>query len=861
MQIITLGLCKTLRKFGIARWLSARTVLFLAALLAIVFAQQSFAADSGTIKGTVRAVAIGATAAQSSFVPDAGLTLTNKATPNQPLKTSSNVTGDFIFENLPSGDYTLTVTANGLGKVSKEIKLEPGALLFLEIDLSATVNESVTIREDEGLLSTSDPSTSNIVRSETLKNLPLRSDGFQSAIQLTPGAVRDGFGNDYLKGTRTGQSGYTINGTDATDPVTGKLAFDIPLEAASSVQIEENPYSANFGRFTGGVTNLQTKGGGDKFKVSAARFFPTFHNIFSTKIDSFRPRLTFSGPVISQKVFFLQSFEYRFSRIFVPSQPKPDDNQVQEGVNSFTQIDWNINKSNVLKFNAAFFPNRLHNFGLDTFNPAHATPNYKQRGMLFSVSEQSVFPKASFLSSEISYKTFDVDIFAKSTLGFNVAPETNSGGYFADTRRQTERIQWQETYYSRPLDFHGAHSIKTGLEFYHTRIGGQLNYSSIFIRRLNNTLAQRIDFTTAKPLRYAYGEVGAFAQDRWVVSPTLTLDYGLRFDRDGITNSNNFAPRFSFLSHPFNNARTAIRGGVGIFYDRSLSSAGNSSAEPDDDAIDPTTEFRTVPKRIVTNYASDGTSIIDGPRVFYMRVAKPLLAPRSVRWSLQLDRGITKNLTFRVGFLQRFTKNDLTIDPIIRTASTGTLLLSSNGRSRYVEFQSLLVYSGEKFGQWTSSYVFSGSHGDLNTADRYLTDTPAFVVRPNEYATLPFDTPHRILFYGQLDVSKKYSVRLNPLFEMRSGFPFSKVNERLDFVGSRNGAGRFPMYLSLDLQVTKGVKLPFFHDKRARVGVVFLNATNHFNPRDVQTNLTSPNYGKFYNSLGLALKAKFDIDF
>ena len=856
-----LGPGKPLGTFEIGRSFSVGIGFIVAVLLVMAFAHQGFAADSGTIKGTVRAVAIGAAAAQSSFVPNAGLTLTNKATPNQPFTTATNATGEFIFENLPSGDYTLAVTANGLGKVSKEIKLEPGALLFLEIDLSATVNESVTIRDDEGLLSTSDTSTSNIVRTETLKNQPLRSDSFQSAIQLTPGAVRDGFGNNYLKGTRTGQSGYTVNGADITDPVTGNLAFDLPLEAASSVQIEENPYAANFGRFTGGVTNLQTKGGGDKFKISAARFFPTFHNIFSTKIDSFRPRLTFSGPVISQKVFFLQSFEYRFSRIFVPSQPKPDDNQVQEGMNSFTQIDWNINKSNVLKFNAAFFPNRLRNFGLDTFNPAQTTPNTKQRGMLFSVSEQSVFPKASFLSSEISYKTFDVDMFAKSKREFTVAPESDSGGYFADTHRQSERIQWQETYFSRPLNFHGAHSIKTGLEVYHTRVGGQLNYSSIFIRRLDNTLAQRIDFTTAKPLNYAYGEAVAFAQDRWVVSPTLTLDYGLRYDRDGITHSNNFAPRFSFLFQPFNNARTAIRGGVGIFYDRSLSSAGNSDPEPGDNVLDLTTELKHIPKRIVTNYALDGTTVIDGPRLFHMRVVKPLQTPRSVRWSLQVDRGITKNLTFRAGFLQRFTKNDLLIDPIIRTATTGTLLLSSSGRSRYTEFQSLLVYSGEKLGQWTSSYVFSSSKGDLNTADRYFTDTPEFVVHPNEYGRLPFDTPHRILFYGQLDLSKKYSVRLNPLFEVRSGFLFSKVNERLDFVGLRNAAGRFPTYLSLDLQVTKGVKLPFFHDKRARVGVVFLNTTNHFNPRDVQTNLTSPNFGKFYNSLGLALKAKFDIDF
>ena len=841
-----------------------RFIRSLGALLVISYAANVFASDAGTIKGTVRAVSATGSAAtntDSTVIAGARLTLVNKATPDQPIKTVSNAAGDFIFDNLPAGDYTLTIEADGLASVTKEIKVVSGALLALEIDLTATVSETVTIRDEEGLLSTSETTTSNVVRAETLKREPLRTDNFQNAIQLTPGAIRDGFGNDYLKGTRTGQSGYTVNGADVTDPVTGNLAFDIPLEAAQSVQIEENPYSAEFGRFTGGVTNLQTKGGGDKFKVSAARFFPTFHNVFSTQVDSFRPRFTFSGPVVAKKVFFLQSFEYRFSRIFVPSQPQPGNNTVQKDFNSFTQIDWNVNKSNSLKFNAAFFPGSLRNLGLDTFNPKSATPDYRRRGVLFSVSEQSVFKDASFLSSEISYKTFDVDVFAKSNLPFNVAPETNSGGYFADTRRRTKRIQWQETYYSRPLKFYGDHSLKAGFEFDYTKVGGQLRYHPIFIRRADGTLAQRVDFTNSAPLKYQYGEAALFVQDRWVVSPKLTFDYGLRFDRDGVTKNNNLAPRFSFLFLPLKNQRTIIRGGIGIFYDRSLATSGLFDGETADDERIPTTEFEMIPERIVSDYAADGVNVTGAARLFDNQISGTLRTPRSVRWSIQLDRGITKDLTARVGFLQRFTKNDLLIDPIIN-GDSGTLLLSSRGRARYAETQFLLAYTNEKFGQWNASYVFSRARGDLNTADKIFGDTPAFVVRPNEYGRLPFDAPHHFLFYGQFNISKKYDIRLAPLFEARSGFPFSAVNERLDFVGERNATGRFPLYLSLDVQVTKGFQIPFiFKDKRVRVGVALLNLTDHFNPRDVQTNLTSPNYGKFYNSLGTSVKAKFDLDF
>ncbi|MGI8469697.1 MAG: TonB-dependent receptor domain-containing protein, partial [Pyrinomonadaceae bacterium] len=385
--------------------------------------------------------------------------------------------------------------------------------------------------------------------------------------------------------------------------------------------------------------------------------------------------------------------------------------------------------------------------------------------------------------------------------------------------------------------------------------------NSIFIRRAGGSLARRVDFTNASPLDFSYNEAAAFAQDRWVLSPKLTLDYGLRFDRDGVTENNNFAPRFSFLFLPLKNQRTIIRGGIGIFYDRSLATGGLfADGETPDDELNPTTGFKQIPRRIVTDFAADGVSVIGVPHHLRNRIAAPLRTPRSVRYSLQLDRGITKDLTMRVGFLERFTKNDLLVEPIIN-GDAGTLLLSSRGRSRYDELQFLLAYNKEKFGQINASYVLSRVRGDLNTADKIFGDTPAPLAEANEYGRLPFDAPQRFLLYGTFDVSKKYDVRLAPLFEARSGFPFSAVNERLDFVGARNQAGRFPMYLSLDVQVTKGIQLPFFKDKRARVGIALFNLTNHFNPRDVQMNLTSPNYGKFYNSLGTSVKAKFDIGF
>ncbi|MCB1025720.1 MAG: carboxypeptidase regulatory-like domain-containing protein, partial [Acidobacteria bacterium] len=283
-----------------------RIIVALAGLLmSAIVVSANFAVWSGVIKGTVRATS----GSRSTLIAGAKLTLTNKAASGKPYNIETNKAGEFIFPDLPAGSYILLVQSKGLTSVSREIKLDSGAVLTVNIDLAVTVGETVEVTIEEGLLSTSETSVSNVIRAETLKIEPFRDDNFQNSIALTPGVVRDGKNNNFLKGTRTGQSGYKVNGADVTDPISGNVAFEIPLEAASTVEVEENPYSAEYGQFTGAVTNLNTKGGGEKFKFSAARLFPTFSGIISSKVESFRPRITFSGPIIKENLYFLQSFE------------------------------------------------------------------------------------------------------------------------------------------------------------------------------------------------------------------------------------------------------------------------------------------------------------------------------------------------------------------------------------------------------------------------------------------------------------------------------------------------------------------------------------------------------------------------
>lgn len=818
---------------------------------------------TGNIKGTVSATA-GDSSVRPELLPGASLTLVNRDVPSASFKTVSDETGNFAFRELPAGTYTLTAEAKGLPLVTHEIHLTSGATLVVEILLTATISESVTIRDEEGLLSAGETATSNTVRARKLEELPLRADNYQGALPLTPSIIRDSNGGDHIKGTRAGENAYTVNGADVTDPVNGNLAFDIPLEAAASVHVEDNPYSAEFGKATGGASHLETKSGGDRFKFRAARVFPVFHNIIGGKVDSFRPRLTFEGPVIGKRLNFLQSFEYRFSRIYVPSLSAPRDSSTSEAFNSFTQFDLTVNSSNRLKFVGALFPEKKRYVGLNTFNPQETTPNTKQHGTLFSVSEQAVFHDQSFLTSLLAYKTFDFDVFGQGSGPLTLVPDGNRGSYFADTHRSAQRWQWQEQYFAHTLTLAGQHSLKLGGELDYTKMSGRFYFRPIEIRRGDQTLSQRIDFVGPTTINRPLLEFGSFVQDRWVINKSLTLDGGLRLDHNSISHHNDISPRVSMLYLPFKDDRTIVRGGIGLFYDRSPLSTRYFEPEnlSDDDElfgniglnIDSQTSF---PGRVVTTYARDGRTIIDGPRQFMNVIRNPLRDARSIRWSLQIDRRLAKHLTLRGGYLHRFTKNEPIIVPKVTKDGEGLLILKSRGLSRYDEFQLLALYDSQRFHNWNVSYVWSKVRGSLNTADNFLGDFPAFVVRANQYGTLPFDIPHRFLGYGE--VKARYGITVMPGLEIRSGFPYSFVNDRLDFVGARNRA-RFPTFLSLDATILKSFTIPYF-DKKARAGAIIFNITNHFNPRDVQNNLGSSHFGEFFNSLGTSVRGKFEIDF
>jgi len=796
---------------------------------------QAVLSQTSMLQGTV---SVSSTNGAGERLPGASLKLT-PASSGQPSRSAvTNEQGEYKFTDLAAGNYTLQIDLTGFKQQTKTVTIQKGLTAVENINLEIEgLTADVTVVADGEGLNTTPAGESVSFKQDKLQTVPLVNEQFQDAIPLVPGVVRGPDGQLNLKGARASQSGFLVNSASVTDPVTGESAINLPLEAVQSVEVVANPYAAEYGQFTGAVTTVQTRSGSDKFNVDAESFFPRPRRRAGSfvGIGAFTPRLNFSGPIIKDKLRFMQSFEYRFVRTPVENLPPLKRDTGLESFDSVSQLDWDINDKNHLSTTFSLFPQKLRFVNLNTFNPQEVTPNFKQRGFLWAINDRMVLNSKSVLESSFSIKQFDADVFPSSgTAPMNFAPNVNSGNFFNQQARRSKRYQALEVYSFNPPNFAGEHFMKVGGGINYITFDGRNTSNSVRVLRADGTRSQQLDFTGSGQLGRNQTQFLAYFQDSWSVSRRLKVDYGVRYDRNNVTSENNFAPRVSFAFLPLLDGRTVVRGGIGLFYD---------------DVDMNVATFTQLQERVLTRFGPDGQEIIGVPQLQRLALLESKLrTPRSVNWNIQVDREWIKSLFVRVGYQQRQARREFVLNPV-ENEEGSVLALDNSGSSRYRELEVTARYKFRESDEFTASYVRSSAIGELNDFNSYFSNFENPIIRANERSRLAFDAPNRFLFRGEFHT--RYGLAWTPVLDVRTGFPFSLIDEDRNFVGPRNRAGRFPTFVSLDMQVTKTISLPGpFSKYRAHLGLKVFNVTNHFNPRDFQNNLASDVFGNFSNGVG-----------
>jgi hypothetical protein len=803
----------------------------LAAALVILGAAAAHAADKAVLAGT---------AVDSTGAALPGVTVTVTPVGDATAEPSLQVTdtaGAFGFEDVGPGTYAVTFSLDGFQEQKLTAVVVPASSPLKVILQIAGLAETVVVRAATTETTPQMPAGEATLQNTVLAAVPLATERFEDALPLLPGTVRGPDGLLNMKGGRADQSSVLVNGVNMADPVTGHSSVRLPVEAVDALNVHAGVFSAAFGDATAGVTDVVVKPGTDTRSVEIQNFMPRFR-IKEGGIkgfDAFTPRARVSGPIRPGRIWFSESVNYRFVRTRVDElQPLDQSEQKVESVDLLSQIDYAVSQAHRVTTTFMFFPSNIDNAGIDTLHPFDATPNLEQRGFSETFSDRLVLGQRATLTTNGGIKRFDMNVAPKHDGTSSITVSGTRNNYFNHFDRNSNRYDAGSTL-TTAFSRRGDHLLSVGGQLARTTFDGIDEGRPVEIVGAAGDVLQTITFTGNPAVNGSNTEVAGFVEDRWAVNRVVTLQAGVRYAHDGIAAENTLAPRAEAsvraLSH------TVIKGGIGLFTDKLPLNADS---------------FAQSQSRLITDVDAygAGTSYLVRNRVD----ADGLRTPRTRTWNVELDQQIAATTTARFGYRNSRGTRDLVVDP---RYDEGTLLLSSRGRTQSQEFESTLHQRFAQHGELTVSYVRSSTKGNLNDFVSLFGDVRDPIVRADQYGRQAFDVPNRLLAWGVMTLPRGITVA--PTVEYRSGFPYTVLDEHQRASGARNEGGRFPNLFTADLAVTKDVTV--LRHQRARVGAQFFNLTGHFNPRDVQNNLDSPEYGRFANSADRQVRAKFTLLF
>ena len=309
-------------------------LVLILSLAVTAFAQSQ--ATTGNIEGRVLDP-------KEAAVPGAAVTATNQGTGLEKTATTDEE-GNFRIILLPPGVYTVRASATGFATATaKDVTVTVGSRTPLDIGLTiGAASGDVTITGEAPVVETSRTSVSTTINQQAIDNLPINGRNFQDFATLSPGVIRDPRGGDLSVGGQRGTfNSVQVDGVDNNNTFFGQALgrggvrppYQFSEESVQEFQVNQNGFSAEFGRAAGGLINVVTKSGtnavhGGIFEYlrdeslnandpinKANEFRRGQPNKRSpVRINQFGGRL--GGPIVKNRAFFF--FTYDGQRANVP---------------------------------------------------------------------------------------------------------------------------------------------------------------------------------------------------------------------------------------------------------------------------------------------------------------------------------------------------------------------------------------------------------------------------------------------------------------------------------------------------------------------------------------------------------------
>ncbi|MGH9383124.1 MAG: TonB-dependent receptor [Vicinamibacterales bacterium] len=572
-------------------------VLFTSFLAAPVLGQTIGATLQGTVADE-----------QGGVLPGATVTVINVET-GWSRDTAADPRGWYRSAALAPGRYEMRVTLAGfVTLVRSGLVLTLGQEATVSLTLRvATVAETVTVTAESPLVETTSNALERTITRTELDSLPLIGRNFANLATMSPGVAGVGGGGVSASGQTTRSNSYIIDGTSNDDTVVNTQRGGFSLEAVREFAVITNQFNAEYGMASGAIVNVITRSGTNNLQGRAFGFH---------RDDSFDAQDPFSraqgsgkapfsqqryggflgGPLVRDRFHYFAAYErLREERTsVVTSALVPVDQRevpaTDKGHQYFVKTDRRLNDDHGLSVRYRADSRGSAGNGIGGLNT-------RERGNNTNTLDQDIVSSVTSVLGSNALNEARFQFARRSTLsntrGYSVdgMPQINRpSGNFGKAQnmpqgRDENRYQLVDNFsYTR-----GGHDLKVGADI------SLIRADSFFPRNRdgNFTFATDAPFNPADlstyPTQYVVATLNPnqplpndlyslFAQDQWRYKTNLTFSLGVRYDREAgfrkITGTpddgNNIQPRLGVIWDPWNDGRTAIRGGYGHYVDQSF---------------------------------------------------------------------------------------------------------------------------------------------------------------------------------------------------------------------------------------------------------------------------------------------------
>ena len=580
-------------------WTAFFLTLALTALAAPVFTQT---AETGTIRGSV----VDPTGA---VIPGAKISLFNEST-GLTRETVTDSGGSYILANLPlTGKYKISAASTGFRtQTQSDLELKAGETATVDFGLpvlSVMDANYVTVYGTTDSIQTDSAQLGTRLDLQKIDNTPVLNRRITNLVELNS-AVRpargtgDLFVNNYLfvvNGSGRRQTAFTLDGSTGNDSWGRQTLFTaLPLSTIQEFTILTNPVSAEFGRTSGNVVNIVTKSGTNEFGFDGVTMIRPSGLQAAQPLARQRTRdglLQFSGvvsgPIVKDRTHFLIGAEGNWQRrdtvITSPLAPGTYPGKYRQGL-FLARVDHQINEYNSLtgRFNLDNFTDFNANDSVGGNNLPGAARLFKRATYAAQISETAVFNSNIVNQARFQFQSASpITKFSPITPSTQFVRPIGTDGDSRSAFLTNRQYQFADTLSLLA----GRHAVKIGGDIIHSSSGGngQEFGSGFVLGQFRFTNAPSADpsiptssltIADAASFTQSFGDAdynvkewlwSLFVQDDWRVRGDLTLNLGLRYERQTFTDdTNNIAPRVGFAYNVLGNGKTVIRGSFGIFY-------------------------------------------------------------------------------------------------------------------------------------------------------------------------------------------------------------------------------------------------------------------------------------------------------